>query len=124
MATHRHVERYLWSASGDKVKGKLDGAFETNMALNEIRKRVYDYKQLILSQNRELTVNTLREKWFGVDKNNRTLLSVIRSSIMDLEKLVAKGIYKRSTFVKYKTTEKHLLEYIQWRKNGWYWYST
>jgi site-specific recombinase XerD len=37
---------------------------------------------------------------------------------MDLEKLVAKGIYKKSTLIKYKTTEKHLLEFIQWRNNG------
>ena len=44
------------SASGGKVKGKSDDAFETNRALDEIRKKVYDYKQLILSQNRELTV--------------------------------------------------------------------
>jgi len=70
------------------------------------------------AQNRELTVNALREIWFGEDQNNRTLLTVIKSGIMDLEKLVAKCIYKRSTLVKYKTTEKHLLEYIQWRKNG------
>jgi hypothetical protein len=113
VATHRHVEPYLWSSSAGKVKGKSDCAFETNMALDEIRKKVYDYKERILSQNKELTVNALREKWFGEDQNNRTLLSVMRSSIMDLEKLVAKGIYKRSTLVKYKTTEKHLLEDIQ-----------
>jgi hypothetical protein len=62
------------------------------------------------AQNRELTVNALREIWFGEDQNNRTLLTVIKSGIMDLEKLVAKGIYKRSTLVKYKTTEKHLLD--------------
>jgi hypothetical protein len=97
---------YLWSASGGKVKGKSGSAFYTNMALDEIRKKVYDYKELMLSQNRELTVNALREKWFGEDKSNRTLLCVIRASIMDLEKLVVKGIYRKSTLVKYKTTEK------------------
>jgi len=118
VATHRHVEPYLWSASGGKVKGKSESAFETNMALDEIKKKVYDYKELILSQNRELTVNALREKWFGEDQNNRTLLSVIRASVMDLEKLVVKGFYRKSTLVKYRTTEKHLLEYVRWRNNG------
>ena len=118
MTTYRHVEPYLWSASGGKVKGKSESAFETNMALDEIKKKVYDYKELILSQNRELTVNALREKWFGEDQNNRTLLSVIRASVMDLEKLVVKGFYRKSTLVKYRTTEKHLLEYVRWRNNG------
>jgi site-specific recombinase XerD len=100
------------------VKGKLDGAFETNMGLDEIRKKAYDYKELILSQNRKLTVTALREKWFGEDQNNLTLPSVIRSSIVDLDKLVTRGIYKTSTLVKYKATEKHLPEYIKWRNNG------
>jgi hypothetical protein len=100
------------------VKGKSDDAFDTNMALDEKRKRVYDFKESIAYENKKLTVNTLREKWFGEEHSSRTLLSVIRSSIMDLEKLVAKGIYKKSTLIKYKTTGKHLLEYIQWRNNG------
>jgi site-specific recombinase XerD len=29
-----------------------------------------------------------------------------------------KGLYKKSTLVKYKTTEKHLTEFLQWRNNG------
>jgi hypothetical protein len=48
VSTHRHVEPYLWSASGGKVKGKSDDAFETKRALDEIREKVYDYKELIL----------------------------------------------------------------------------
>jgi len=35
-----------------------------------------------------------------------------------LEKLVVKGFYRKSTLVKYRTTEKHLLEYVRWRNNG------
>ena len=37
---------------------------------------------------------------------------------MDLEKLVVKGFYRKSTLAKYRTTEKHLLEYVRWRNNG------
>jgi hypothetical protein len=118
VATHRHIEPCMWSPSSGKVKGESDDAFETNMALDEIRKRVYDYKERIFYENKKLTVNTLREKWFGEKQENRTLLNVMRLSIMDLEKLVTKRIYKKSTLVKYKTTEKHLLEYIHWRNNG------
>ena len=118
VTTHHHVEPYLWSSAGGKVKGKSDSALETNIALDEIKKRVYDYKERILFENRNFSVNALREKWFGEDQNKRTLLGVFRLSIMDLEKLVLKGIYKKSTLIKYKTTEKHLVEFIQWRNNG------
>ncbi len=40
---------------------------------------------------------------------------VVRSKILDIEKLVAKGVYKKSTLVKYKSTEKHLVNYLKWQ---------
>ena len=100
VATHRHIEPCMWSAASGKVKGKSDDAFETNMALDEIRKRVYDYKERIFYENKKLTVNTLREKWFGEKQENRTLLNVMRLGTMDLQKLVTKGIYKKINFGK------------------------
>ena len=88
------------------------------MALDEAKKKIYEYKERILIENRNFTVHTLREKWFGQDRNKMTLLGVFRLSILDLEKLVAKGLYKKSTLVKYKSTEKHLIEFLKWRNNG------
>lgn len=88
------------------------------MMLDLLKKRVYEYKERIDLENRNFTVNTLREKWFGEDRNKRTLLGVFRLSILGLEKLAAKGIYKKSTLVKYRSTERHLIEYIKWRNNG------
>ncbi len=34
---------------------------------------------------------------------------------MDFEKLVDKGIYRKSTLTKYKSTEKHILNYLKWQ---------
>lgn len=117
-STHQHVKPSEWSPSAGKIKGRSETAVETNMALDVIKKRVYDYKDRIHIENRDFTVNTLREKWFGEDRNKRTLLGVFRLSIMDLEKLVIRGIYQKSTLVKYKSTENHLIEFLQWRNNG------
>lgn len=88
------------------------------MTLDEMKRKVYEYKDCIQKEHREFSVHTLREKWFGQDRNTRTLLEVVRLSILDLEKLVAKGIYKKSTLTKYKTTEKHLVEFLRWRNSG------
>ena len=113
VATHHHVEPLEWSPSAGKVKGRSESALETNMALDVIKKQVYEYKDRILFENRNFSVDTLREKWFGEDRNKRTLLGVFKLSIINLEKLVAKGQYSRPTLVKYKTTEKHLINYLQ-----------
>lgn len=45
-----------------------------NMALDEIKKKVYDYKDRIEKEGREFNLNTLREKWFGQDRNTRAYL--------------------------------------------------
>ena len=118
VATHRHVEQTEWCPSSGKAKGRSDSAAETNMALDIIKKKVYEYKEQLSVANRDFTVNSLREKWFGQDRNSRTLLEVFRLSILDLQKLVSKGIYKRSTLTKYVTTEKHLIGFLKWRNTG------
>lgn len=61
----------------------------------KIKRKVYEYKDRIQKEQREFKVTTLREKWFGQDRNTRTLLEVVRLSILDVEKLVAKGVYKK-----------------------------
>ena len=118
VATHQHAKPSEWSASAGRILGKSETVLHSNMELDVVRKRVYDYRDRILIENREFTVDTLREKWFGEDRNKRTLLGVLRLSILDLEKLVAKGVYKKSTLTKYKSTEKHIIEFLQWRNNG------
>jgi len=118
VATHQHAKPSEWSASAGRIIGRSETVLQSNMELDVIRKRVYDYRDRIIVEKREFTVNTLREKWFGEDRNKRTLLAVLRLSILDLEKLVDKGLYKNSTLTKYKSTEKHLIGFFQWRNNG------
>src|SRR5664279_164525 len=118
IATNRQVEPSEWLPSAGKVKGKSKLAIETNNELDLIKKQVYDYQERIIIENLYFSVDSLREKWFGVDRRKRTLLGAFRLSITDLEKLVTKGQYCKSTLVKYKTTEKHLIDFLQWRNNG------
>ena len=118
VSTHQHVKTAEWSPSGSKVKGRSESALEINTELDIIKKQVYDYKEQILNEHIRFTVDALREKWFGEDRNQRTLLGVFRLSILDLEKLVNKGLYRRSTLVKYQSTEKHLIDYLRWRAKG------
>ena len=118
VATNRHVRPEEWSAIGGKLRGRSESANDNNTELDLIRSRIYEYKQSILNEGRELTVSSLHEKWFGQDRNKRTLIGVFRLSILDLQKLVAKGLYKKSTITKYLTTERHLLDYLKWSEKG------
>jgi hypothetical protein len=57
VATHRHVEPTQWSSSSGKLTGRSDLAVETNMALDLIKKKVYEYKEQLYTENRDFTVN-------------------------------------------------------------------
>src|SRR5450432_4701993 len=111
VATNRQVEPSEWLPSAGKVKGKSELAIETNSELDLIKKQVDDYQERIIIENRYFSVDSLREKWFGEDRRKRTLLGAFRLSIMEFEKFVTKGKYCNSTLVKYKTTEKHLIDH-------------
>ncbi len=102
MATHRHVEPFEWLPSAGKVRGRSESAVETNMAFDVLRKQVYDYKDRIIFENRNFTVIHFEKMVWG-RRNKRTLLGVFRLSILDLQKVVANGKYRRSILVKYKT---------------------
>lgn len=58
------------------------------------------------------------KKWFGLDRSKMTLLEVVHENIIASELLVTKGIYRKSTLVKYVTTEKHLKASVNWRNLG------
>ncbi|HEX7458871.1 MAG TPA: Arm DNA-binding domain-containing protein [Ginsengibacter sp.] len=74
IATNRQVEPSEWLPSAGKVKGKSKLAIETNNELDLIKKQVYDYQERIIIENRYFSVDSLREKWFGVDRRQCTLL--------------------------------------------------
>jgi hypothetical protein len=84
VATHQHVLPYQWSASQCMARGKSETATQVNTALDLVKKQVYDYKERIKIERRDFTVNSLREKWFGKDRNTRTLLETFRLGILDL----------------------------------------
>ncbi len=52
VATHQHAEPSEWSPSTNKVKGTSDTTLHINMVLDEIKKRVYDYKERIQKEQR------------------------------------------------------------------------
>lgn len=118
IATHINVASNHWSQSGGVIKGHSAFTSDMNTELDLLKKQVYDYRERILAEGREFTVDTLREKWFGLDRSKLTLLEVTHDNIVASELLVKKGIYRKSTLIKYLTTEKHLKAFIKWRNLG------
>ncbi len=50
ISTQRYVEPSKWSAAAGKAKGNSEEARAVNSYLNALKKRVYDYQQMILQE--------------------------------------------------------------------------
>jgi len=114
VAANSFIERAKWTAGTGKVKGNSEEARIINAHLDMLKHKAYDYRQELLMEDQPLTRDTFKSKWLGLDKSHYTLMQVIRDHNKDLEKLIGKG-YVRATWVKYKTTEKHIEAFIKWK---------
>jgi hypothetical protein len=118
VTTNQHVKPHLWSSFTGRAKGKSIEVQEINNELDSIKRQVYRYEENIVAEHRDVTVATLRGKWFGEDNSKRTLLHVFSNAIVELGQLVEKGLYKHSTVIKYKTTEKHIKTFLKWKNDS------
>jgi len=118
VATNINVKPHLWTPSTGRLKGRSQEIQEINSELDSIKRLVYRYEENIIAEHRDVTVTTLRSKWFGEDNSKRTLLNVFSNAITEFKQLVEKGSYKKSTITKYETTQRHLIGFLAWRNDG------
>ncbi len=114
VSTSNYVEASRWSSDAGKVRGNSEDARTVNMHLDILKRKAYDYRQEIILGGQPFAIDTFKHKWLGLGESKRTLMEVIRNHNSNLEKLIGKG-YVKATWVKYKTTEKHIEEFIRWK---------
>jgi len=114
VSTNSHMEPSRWIPGAGKSKGNSEESRTVNMHLDTLKHKAYEYRQELLSSGQPLTIDSFKYKWLGLGESKQTLMEVIRNHNADLEKLIGKG-YMKATWVKYKTTEKHLQEFIRWK---------
>jgi hypothetical protein len=114
VSANHAVELSRWTTGAGKVKGNSEQARTINAHLDVLKRRAQDYQQEILMEGSPLTIELFKVKWFGLGEVQYTLMQVIREHNNKLEQLIGKG-YERATCVKYRTTEKHVGDFIRWK---------
>lgn len=116
VTTNRFVLPNQWSSKMGKVKGNSKEASEINTYLDYLKHKVYEFEQDILREDRDLNIQTLRTKWFALGEIKHTLMEAIGHHNEEMKCLIGKD-FKKSTWVKYKTTERHIQDFIWWKFN-------
>jgi site-specific recombinase XerD len=115
VSTKRYVKIEQWSSEAGRMKGNHEEARQVNALLDAFKVRVYDYQREILNEGKNICVETLKNKWFGiVTERPRLLLEIFEHHNKQMKELIGQE-FSPLTFERYTTSKKHTLEFIKWK---------
>ncbi len=101
-----------WDQPRGRAKGKSRIATETNLYIESICSRIFQIHRELESDGRDITVETVRNKYFGVDEERKTLLQVFTEHNTEARSLIGKG-YVDKTVQRFETTARYLSEFLK-----------
>ncbi|QIK54474.1 site-specific integrase [Dysgonomonas sp. HDW5B] len=101
-----------WDQPRGRAKGKSRIATETNLYIEAIRSKIFQIHRELESDGRDITVETVRNKYFGVEEERKTLLQVFTEHNTEARSLIGKG-YVDKTVQRFETTARYLSEFIK-----------
>ncbi len=114
LALQRYVDPDKWNTSGGAAKGTKSETRELNEFLDLQRSKVYAAQRELLEENRTVTALSLRNKVQGRSEEQKTLIEVFNYHNKLMEEKVP-GEYSPATLIRYKTTLKHVKDYIRFK---------
>jgi len=116
ISTKRTIEIEKWSVEANKAIGRTEDIREVNAYLDSLISRVYQSHRDLIQDNKEVTAETLKNKFLGVEEKQVTLITLFKDHNKRVEKLIGKG-YSAGTLERYKTVFKHLQEFMKHNYN-------
>lgn len=102
----------LWNQAKEVSRGKDRTATELNRYLEIQRSRIHQIYHELETSERAITAEVIRNKYYGLDEEKRTLLEVFKEHNTHIKTLSGKG-FAPKTISRYETTEKYLTEFIK-----------
>lgn len=116
ISTKRYVEIAKWSVEQGRMKGNSEQAYSINTYLDILKGKVYDYQKELMHEGETITAEAMRNKLVGIEVKHHTLIPIFEDHNKEIKALLNKG-FAPGTLGKYKTTLKHILEFLQWKYN-------
>lgn len=116
ISTERYVEIAKWSVEQGRMKGNSEQAYSINTYLDILKGKVYDYQKELMHEGETITAEAMRNKLVGIEVKHHTLIPIFEDHNKEIKALLNKG-FAPGTLGKYKTTLKHILEFLQWKYN-------
>jgi site-specific recombinase XerD len=112
--TNRAVDLTKWSLNSGRLKGNTPEVKTFNNFLDTLKNKVYAYERELIQDGKEVTFETFRNKWLGIEERPRMLMEIFQQHNNQLKELVGKE-YAEGTLERYITSKEHTRKFIQWK---------
>src|SRR5438105_3698055 len=114
-STKLHIREADWSTSAGCAIGSSEEAQHINACLEGFRIKAYDLQRELMMKGLPVTVEAIRNKWLGLDKERpRMLLEIFDQHNEQMRALVGKE-YTPKTLERYRTSRKHTHDFMFWK---------
>ena len=114
LSTKRYTHPDKWSVEGSCMKGYSGEAKSINSFLDSLKAKVYDYQQQLIREDELVNAENMRNKILGIDKRSHMLIGIFQQHNDEIKALIGKD-YAAATHVRYETSLKHTVDFLQWK---------
>lgn len=111
-SVNRKVSLASWNSSTSKVNGNTPEAYSLNAYLSKVRTDIDKHFHQLLNEGLTVNAAVLMDRFLGRDKKQKMLLEIFQEHNEKLERLVGRE-YAEGTAERYRTTYKHLKNYLR-----------
>jgi site-specific recombinase XerD len=109
----RSIDPALWNEARGCAKPTTQYAKDLNFFLEQMRHKVYEHQQELISRNKLVTASSLKNAFLNRgDDQKRTILQIYEEHNKVLHEKINKGT-ARNTYIRHTTSKKHLERFIQ-----------
>lgn len=102
----------LWDQAKERSKGKGQDAYELNLYIESVRTRIYQIHRELEIDGKVISADTIKNKYYGIDTENKTLLQVFGEHNQEARLLIGKG-YVEKTVQRFETTAIYISEFLR-----------
>jgi site-specific recombinase XerD len=114
LSAKREVDPLKWNSHSGRGMGTKEEIKTLNAYLNTFQMKLYEAQRQLLENGKPFTAETLKNKMTGKEESPRMLIEIIQHHNDSIKTLIGLD-YSRPTWVKYNTTQKHIMEFLQWK---------
>lgn len=104
-----------WSDRTGKLKPNTEETRKINHMIDAFKMKAFDMQRELMQEGKEVTLDAIKAKWYGTEvEKPRMIIEIFKEHNAQMKALIGKEFASR-TFVRYETSLKHTVDYMQWK---------